>query len=100
MNIPTAEELFKKYSNLYQFEEGNPEYLIDKEDFITAIKEFAKMHCKAALEAAEKSNFIDAKGISISPKSNNLHWTAYGSIGDIVYKKESILNAYPESNIK
>lgn len=42
--IPTAEELFKKYSNLYQFEEGEPEYLIDKEDFKLALIEHTKYY--------------------------------------------------------
>jgi hypothetical protein len=48
--IPTAEELFKKYSSYYQFEEGDPEYLIDKEDFQTSVIEFAKFHVQKALE--------------------------------------------------
>lgn len=29
-----AIEYWEKYANLYQFEEGSPEYLIDKEDFL------------------------------------------------------------------
>jgi hypothetical protein len=32
-------EAFKKYSNLYSFEEGNPQYLLDKEDFENAVLE-------------------------------------------------------------
>ena len=36
------QEIFKEYSNLYQFEEGSPEYLIDKEDFNQAIKEIVE----------------------------------------------------------
>lgn len=83
--MPTAEELFKKYSNLYQFEEGNPEYLIDKEDFIAAIKEFAQLHVKAALEAALES--IPCLGSS----------TDIASYEDV---EKQVLNAYPESNIK
>lgn len=47
--IPTAEEFFNQYSNLYQFEEGDPEYLIDKEDFKSSIIEFAKLHVKEAV---------------------------------------------------
>jgi hypothetical protein len=31
------QNLFKKYSSLYQFEEGDSEYLIDEEDFTEAI---------------------------------------------------------------
>jgi len=42
--MTTAKDLFDRYSILYQFEEGSPEYLIDKEDFNTALIEFAKLH--------------------------------------------------------
>ena len=49
--IPTAEELFKVYSNLYQFEEGNPKDLIDKKDFKKAIIAFAELHVQAQTEA-------------------------------------------------
>lgn len=31
------QNLFKKYSSLYQFEEGDSKYLIDEEDFTEAI---------------------------------------------------------------
>jgi len=87
--IPTAEEFFE--SKMW-VNHKHPNY----EDMI----EFAKLHVTEALKAAEKSNFIDAVGISITPKSNNLHWTAYGSLGKIVYDKNAILNAYPLENIK
>lgn len=42
----TVEELWNEYSNLYSFEEGPPEYLIDKEDFIKAVKEYTELKCK------------------------------------------------------
>lgn len=54
MKIPTAEEYFNLYSNLCQFEEGSPEYLIDKEDFKTAMTEFAKLHVKGLKEVIAK----------------------------------------------
>jgi hypothetical protein len=81
--ISTAGEFFKKYSNLYQFEEGSPEYLIDKEDFQTSLIEFTNLHVKAALEAAAKS----AK-VKFAPNSDR-YWI----------DNESILNAYPLTNI-
>lgn len=56
--IPTAEELFSKYSNLLQFEEGDPEYLVDKEDFKNALVEFAQKHVQAALKAASKTDYV------------------------------------------
>jgi len=45
MNTP--EEFFKHYSSLYQFEEGSPEFLIDKEDFKKAMTEFAGLETRA-----------------------------------------------------
>lgn len=79
--IPTAEELFKDYSNLLQFEEGPPEYLVDKEDFISALHEFAKAHVEAALERA----------------AENAEITYFGNY---IVDKHSILTAYPLENIK
>ena len=74
--METTDYYFEKYSSLCQFEEGSPEYLIDKDDFKTAMIEFAKQHVKAALEAA--SNSIEC----------------YTS------ETHSILNSYPDTNIK
>jgi hypothetical protein len=34
--------LFEVYKNLYHFEEGSPEYLIDKEDFIEVMCQLAE----------------------------------------------------------
>ena len=45
-----SEILFKKYSNLCQFEEGEPEYLLDKEDFKAAIIEYQKTSCNTYSE--------------------------------------------------
>ncbi len=49
------EKYFEKYSNLYQFEEGNPEYLVDKVDFKLAMEEYGKQIYNQALEDAFKS---------------------------------------------
>ena len=84
--IPTIEELFKKYKILYHFEEGSPEYLIDKEDFKEAVTEYTELHVKAALEAA--ANQAEAKE---NPQD-------FGT-GEIWVDKDSILNAYPENLI-
>lgn len=46
----TKEELFNKYATLCSFEEGEPEYLIDKEDFEKALKEYARIKCLKAIE--------------------------------------------------
>ena len=74
--IPTAEEFLK------QFELGNTGK-IDIEDSKEAIIEFAKLHVKAALEAA-------------------LEDSPYGSSTDIpTYEdmKKAILESYPLTNI-
>jgi hypothetical protein len=44
VHTPTAEELFKDYAELCQFEEGPNEYMVDKESFIEALNKFAKLH--------------------------------------------------------
>ena len=49
--VVTEEELFDQYSQFCQFEEGPSQYLIDKEDFLKAIKEYARIKC---LETANK----------------------------------------------
>jgi hypothetical protein len=49
--IPTTDEFFQQYSNLLQFEEGDPEYLIDKEDFKTSMIKFATLHVKEAIKS-------------------------------------------------
>ena len=50
------QKIFKEYSQLYQFEEGSPEYLIDKKDFSQAIKEIVEA---VLLEAAENGYSLD-----------------------------------------
>jgi hypothetical protein len=52
--LEEAAELFKDYAELCQFEEGPNEYMVDKESFIEALKEFAKMHVTAALKEASE----------------------------------------------
>lgn len=98
--MKTIDEYFKEYSYLYQFEEGPSEYLIDKEDFKLAMIEFAKLHVKAALEAASNKASILSDGEDIG---SSFTWEAYNtSRGDIEYEinKDSILNCYPDTLIK
>lgn len=84
--IPTIEELFNKYSNLYQFEEGSPEYLIDKYDFKEAIISFTKLHVTQGLkEASEKADIT---------------YTQEKTWDFTFVDKDSILNAYDLNNIK
>lgn len=84
--IPTAEEFLLE--------------LLDKDEFVTKsalretifqMKEFAKLHVNAALKAAsEKAETEDVGSIG---RDGEYH--SY----DIV-NKQSILNAYPDENIK
>ena len=83
--ILTAEEFFKKYSNLYQFEEGSPEYLIDKEDFNQVMIEFAKLHVNEALKSASYE-FERVKYDENDGDANQVSTSV-------------ILNAYPDSKI-
>jgi hypothetical protein len=54
------QEYFKKYSNLYQFEEGAPEYMLDKEDFANAVKEIVEAVVDKCLDHAKaKENPAD-----------------------------------------
>ena len=80
--IPTVEDLFKEYSNLYHFEEGPSEYLIDKEDFSKALIEFTKAHVQAFKEVA-KSFKVDGC-----------------SCGESEIISNHIDNCYPLENIK
>ena len=113
--IPTAEECFNNFVDfeICPLKEYTPEVLIN--DTKLAMIEFAKLHVEAALEEAdikakilEKSNWgkwedsENEKGNleeKISVKINH-----YGH-GDCSYQiltvsHESILNAYPLTNIK
>jgi len=87
----TTAELFKKYSNLYIFEEGAPEYLIDKEDFQEAMIKFAQHHVLMALSLAADKAKIDMQPLEDRFAFNGPYqWV----------NKESILESYPKENIK
>ena len=138
----TVDELFKKYSSLYSFEEGPPERLIDKDDFHKAVTElttfhtettltgelptaeeflleidqfspddiknkhsidytvkqkmieFAKLHVKAALEAASEQGKIDYSSFFFKEGEKCIF------LADSYLDKKSILKAYPLGNIK
>jgi GH25 family lysozyme M1 (1,4-beta-N-acetylmuramidase) len=47
-----VDEIFNYWANMYSFEEGSPEYLVDKEDFKQAMKEFAEKLLELAAENA------------------------------------------------
>lgn len=84
MNIPTAEEMHEKW-----FAEASICFVsgiaYDGPDLLAKyFQDFAKLHVKAALEAAAK----------------NADMREYGEYGATCIDRDTILNAYPESNIK
>ena len=96
--ILTVDNLFEKYKILCSFEEGEPAFLIEEEDFKSALLAHTKYHVKKALEKAAN----EAKLIKYYNKSTE-HYIDNGMAtedGIIEIHKSSILNAYPEDLIK
>lgn len=87
--ISTVNDIFNKYAELYTFEEDPSEYLINKEDFMEALLEFAKIHVQAALEAAANNAIV---------KVHTESWGDYETSYNVDTK--SILTAYPLNSIK
>lgn len=82
----TSEELFKKYSDHTALSEGHYAYLVNKEDFQSALIEFTKFHLEAALKkASEKVYFRDSDGFILNTSEES---------------KKVILDSYPLENIK
>jgi hypothetical protein len=92
MKIQTAEELC--YNSKY-----NDSGVIHYKDAAKLCVQFAKMHVKAALEAAAKSRCIRMfdqtwHAQSLAPSTKILDRV------DITVDKQSILNAYPDEKIQ
>lgn len=73
----TIEELFKKYSTLLQFEEGDPEYFIDKEDFLKVMQEYARIKCLETAKnvrhaACDKCNNLQSDQFAIGLLQNEI----------------------------
>lgn len=86
-NITTAAEFFRDC-----MEGGQSVYTASQRKFIDKAIEFTKMHNKLALAASAKNaktKFIEGVYIEKTP-----------TMWDIEIDKDSILNAYPEDNIK
>lgn len=81
--IPTAEEFMK-----IPYSHGNEKY---------RLIEFAKLHVEAALKEASEKSFAESTSSNISSKDNKLTCI---HLGRVYVNKESILNAYPLTNIK
>lgn len=78
-DIPTAKEIFLKHSLKKEYEI----HTTTMERYEAALKEFAKLHVKAALEAASQKAKLK-----------------YSLRDDNYVKPESILESYPEHLIK
>jgi hypothetical protein len=90
-DLPTAEELFKKYSWTAKLD-GETLKVVDRQDFLKAIKLYAKLHVEAALkEASENATVTPIDHEEISEGSFRPIW----GVDD-----DSILNSYPLNNIK
>ena len=95
--IPTtAKEFFEMYKTLYHFEETEPEYLMDKEDFLLAMNEFAKLHVAEALKQASERVILNID--VITEKANGQFYVVcdgnHYSETKIRIDKDSILTAY------
>jgi|688.fasta_scaffold1022205_3 hypothetical protein len=96
-NIPNVEEFLERE---YVHIEHEPGRFIHESDFKKSMLEFAALHVQAALKAASEKAFAKGDTCSLTTKNNNFFWTFGGSIGRVVMDTDSILNAYPLTNIK
>ena len=88
--LPTAEEILTKHRERYPL----GLYTATSQAMI----EFAKLHVKAALEAASKSVKVVHKNYK---GQHNIKFPySVDDYSDLHLDKESILNAYPENLIK
>lgn len=85
--LPTAEEVFKKHQYLVRVETDSS---FIENPVKRAMIEFAKMHVKAALEAAFDKGIVGIEGA----------FGVYWNRADLLLDRESILTAYPENLIK
>lgn len=86
--LPTAEEFIEDVENCFSEAPYSSDVFKEKYATIEKMKEFAKLHVKAALETASRLAVTKTEG---APQ--------IGVEYDVV-DKESIIDAYPLSNIK
>lgn len=96
--IPTAKEFLGKDCNLKIFYSSTNN---NKEFIEIAMIEFAKIHVKKALEEAGKKAKLKQEGRKRmnAPTGSNFRTTPV-IIPIYIVDKDSILNSYPEENIK
>jgi len=83
------QDYLKKYSNLYQFEEGIPEFLLDEDDFKSALKEILEVVIDKCAEKAE-TMLVDNISKIRHEYRNKMPPSGYDL--DTEVDKESILN--------
>lgn len=99
--MKTAKEYLKELDK-----ESGGMWTESDESICSALIEFAKLHVKAALEAASKNGFATRdtklKGYRdlVDGKGNKFGKPVPMYSEEYIINKNSILNAYPESNIK
>lgn len=113
--IPTAEEYIINQGFATWAVQDSPdttEVVINYQDCLQAMEEFAKLHVEAALQAAAEKALVHQKcnqyhsgeemwsdksgEVSVTVRNEN----SYDEHHCIVVDKDSILNAYPLNNIK
>lgn len=93
--IPTAAEY------IYNRDRGEgEEWCRNSGTLALALIEFAKLHIENALKIASERACAYGEGSSLNTNDSNFFYTFAGHIGKIKINKDSILNAYPASNVK
>lgn len=93
--IPTAEEFIKNLDK-----DGGEAWTEGSDTLALGLIEFAKLHVEAALKEASEKASAYGEGSSLSTHDSNFFYTFAGHIGKIKMNKDSILKAYPLTNIK
>lgn len=97
MNKQTAEEFIKSTELVVKFD--NTQGCILEEELPNLFIQFAKLHVKAALEAASDNAYVEYIDLHTNEIFDYTDVIFDANVGADVNKK-SILNAYPIENIK
>ena len=105
--IPTAEEWLLNHKELSMYdvqEHDEGGYLgVNEKALYKIMTEFAKAHVKAALEAAAENAMIDAEpesGRIVTRKEFDFDDRGMVCPYNLSINKQTILNAYPDDNIR
>ena len=99
--ILSAEELYFKTEQRLELQMATMDCFFTPYDVIRrTMIDFAKLHVKAALEAAVEKADAGCDFGNMKASDGNLYATYAGHIGKVIIIKDSILSAYPEELIK